>query len=300
MKRTTDSRLRINQSKVNRIIWPVFACALMIFYGCGKSGSEADKKPANAGAQPASSASTTMDVSQIVERYRALDNSRDSTMQLLAQIKSSNGSPHEVQTPPEVHMTIYRKREADARQLMLVEFTAPPQQRDLSALITISPQGEVEASRYAQSGDTFVSTKGVMSEDSLFGMTLQELADGQPEKYDFKLVGEEPLGSTPAYKLEGTLKPDAESRFNRLVMLISKQNFAMHAAEFYDNHNELVRRLTVDNFSEIAGHPTRMRWTVDNLAKQKKVIFTTLDARYDRNLSASTFTREHLKKIAAR
>jgi Outer membrane lipoprotein-sorting protein len=297
MNSTIDSGLSFNRSKVNRIIWPVFACALMIFYGCSKSGGDAEKKSANVSAQPASPASAAMDVSQIIERNRALTSSRDSTMKLLAAIQTSNGRPPDVQTPPEVQLTIYRKREPDARQLMLVEFTAPPQQRDLSALITISPQGEVEASRYAQSGDTFVGTKGVMSEDSLFGMTLQELADGQPEKYDFKLVGEEAVGSTPAYKLDGMLKPDAESRFNRLVMLISKENFAMYAAEFYDNHNELVRRLTVDNLSEIAGHPTRMRWTVDNLEKQKKVVFTTLDAKYDQNLSDSIFTREYLKKI---
>jgi hypothetical protein len=293
MKRTIHTEPRFIHSKINRIAWSVLACALMTFFGCNKNGDQ-DKKPANGSAQPASAASATMDASQIIERNRALDSSRDSRMKLKARIQGSEG------TPPEVEMTIYRKREADGDMLMLIEFTSPAQERDRSAIVTISPKSEVEGIRYLQSGDTFASTKGVMSEDSLFGMTLQELADGQPEKYDFKLIGEETAGSSPAYKMEGTLKPDAESRFNRLVMLVSKENFATVSAEFYDNHNELVRRLSVDKIEQVAGHPTRMHWIVDNPAKTKKVEFTTLDAKYDQNLSDSLFTREHLKKITAK
>jgi len=41
-----------------------------------------------------------------------------------------------------------------------------------------------------------------------------------------------------------------------------------------------------------------MHWIVDNPAKPKKVEFTTLEAKYDQNLSDSLFTREHLKKIS--
>jgi hypothetical protein len=291
MKKEINSVFMFNQSKIDRVAWLLLSCALMTFSACNSSNDSIDKRPANSNAQPASSASITADAAQILARNRALDNSRDSTMQLRARIQGSDG------VPPEVAMTVYRKREADGRMLMLVEFTSPLQERDRSAIITVSPQGEVEGTRYAQSGDTFVSTKGVMSEDSLFGMTLQELVDGQPEKYDFKVIGEETVGSTPVYKLEGALKPGAESKFNRLVMLVSKEDSALLGAEFYDNHNDLLRRLTVDKVEQIAGRPTRMHWVVDNPAKQKKIEFTTVDAKYDQNLSDSIFSRERLKKI---
>jgi hypothetical protein len=289
MKKELDSLFRFNQSKIDRVAWLVLSCALMTFTACNNNGGGPDKKTANSSAQPAPPAPA--DATQILARNRALDNSRDSTMQLRARIQGSDG------VPPEVAMTVYRKRGADGRLLMLVEFTSPVQERDRSAIVTVSPQGEVEGVRYAQSGDTFVSSKGVMSEDSLFGMTLQELIDGQPEKYDFKVVGEETVGSTPVYKLEGVLKPGAESKFNRMVMLISKDDSALLGAEFYDNHNELLRRLTVDKMEQVAGHPTRLHWLVDNPAKQKKIEFTTADAKYDQNLSDSIFNRENLKKI---
>jgi Outer membrane lipoprotein-sorting protein len=292
MKRTIDTIFVIDLSKISGIACLVLACGLLTFSGCSKSDSNPDNKLANSSAQPASPASPAVDASQLIERNRALDNSRDSTMKLRARIEGSDTAP------PEVAMTVYRKHASDGRLLMLVEFTSPLQERDRSAIVTVSPQGEVEATRYAQSGDTFVSTKGVLSEDSLFGMTLQELVDGQPEKYVFKVTAEETVGSTPAYKLEGALKPDAESKFNRLVMLVSKEDSAMLGAEFYDNHNELVRRLTVEKMEQVAGHPTRMRWVVDNPEKQKKIEFTTADAKYDQNIGDSIFTREHLKKIA--
>lgn len=294
MKKAIHSPFMSSHAKAGRVALLVFSCALMTLYGCGGGGDGADKKPANNTAQPAAPAPAAADAARIIERNRALDNSRDSTMKMTARIQGGDG------VPPEVAMTVYRKREADGRLLMLIEFTSPPQERDRSAIVTVSPQGDVEGTRYAQSGDTFVSTKGVLSEDSLFGMTLQELADGQPEKYDFKLAGEEAVGAATAYKLDGALKPGAESKFNRLVMLVSKENFATLGAEFYDNHNALMRRLTVDKMESVAGRPTRMRWVVDNTAKQKKIEFTTAGAKYDQGLNDSMFTREHLKKVVAK
>ena len=83
-------------------------------------------------------------------------------------------------------------------------------------------------------------------------------------------------------------------------MLLSKENSAAVVAEFYDNHNELMRRLTIDRMEQTGGHWTRRRWTVDNLARQKKIVFETLEAKYDQNLGDAIFSREHLKKLAAK
>ncbi len=265
----------------------MLACALSItLAGCGKQTNTTNNT--------SQSAQPSVDVAQLIERYRALDDSRDSTMKMRAKIEGGSSGP------PEVQMNIYRKRMADGTKVMLIEFTAPDQERDRDALVTTTPQGEIEATRYIQANDSFAGVKGSVNEDSLFGMTLQELVDGQPEKYNFNLVGEETVGSTPVYRVEGNLKPGADSKFSRLVMLLSKENSAAVVSEFYDNHNELMRRLTIDRMEQTGGHWTRMRWTVDNLARQKKIVFETLEAKYDQNLSDAIFSREHLKKLAAK
>jgi hypothetical protein len=253
--------------------------------------SSDNKKPA-----PATEPSG-MSAAQIVDKYRSLDNSRNATIKMKASINSQDDSAG---VPRQVQLTTYRKREPDGRLLLLAEFTSPPEERDRDGLITVYPDGRIEAARYVQSTDSFLVATDVTSEDAVFGLTAQELADGQPEKYNFALAGDDTRSGTPVYRLEGKLKQGAESKFNRIVLLISKQDFGIAEAEFYDNHGELARRLVVNKADLIAGHWTRMRWTIENLARRKKIDFEAADVKYDQNLSDSIFTREHLKKIASR
>src|SRR5215471_21491750 len=270
---------------------------LLSSVACGRKpgGTATVETNANSSHTPTSS----VDAGPIIQRYRALDDVTDSTIKLVASI-NGNGEHAEAAQPKQVHFTMYRKRQPDGRLSMLVEFTAPPEERDRDGLITVFPNGQIEGVRYVQSTDSYIVTRDVMSEDALFGLTLQELVDGQTEKYDFTVTGEETSEGTPTYKLEGKLKPGVESKFPRIVLIISKDNSAATKAEFYDNHAQLARTMIVSKTEQIAGHFTRARWTIDNRARQKKIDFSVVEAAYDRNINDSLFTREHLKKIASR
>ena len=134
----------------------------------------------------------------------------------------------------------------------------------------------------------------------MFGMTMQELAGGQPEKYDFKVAGEETFNNSPVYRMEGKLEAGAESKFPRLVLLVSKESSAALSAEFYDNKNVMARAITINEAKPVEGHWTRMRWTVDNQARQRQVNFETLEARYNQKIDDSTFTPDNLKKKATK
>lgn len=286
---------------LNTRIRPALGCliagGLLIssLVACSSTRESAAPQPEAPANRPAAAGS---DASRILERYRALDNSRDSTVRLRARVTPI--AEVEPGAPGQLQLTIYRKRAADGRILILVEFTAPPEERDRDGLITVFADGRIEGVRYVQSTDSFIVTDDPLSEDALFGLTLQELADGQPEKYEFTVAGEESNEGTPAYRLEGNLKRGAQSKFPRLMLLIDKQNFTAARAEFYDNHNELARRLDVSKVEQIAGYWTRERWTIDNRARQKTIDFEVTEARYDQNLRDSIFTREHLKKLASR
>jgi hypothetical protein len=296
-KPTTSSSSRL---RVRRWLHPIagFFTAISIsfvFVSCNKPGPYDSSTNTDTATKP--SAGTTVDT--ILEKNRKLEDSHDSVVKMRAKIQVGNPAAQLTPIPPQVEMTVSTKRSASG-QSMLVEFTSPASQRDLDALMSINSSGDVDGTRYNQSGGNFVATKGVLNEDSLFGMTLQEFLGGQPEKYDLKLIGEDTFNQTPVYRLDGKLKPSTESRFDRLVMLVAKDNFATLAAEFYDEHDQLSRRMTVDKQGQIGGHWERLHWTVDNRAKEKKVEFETLDAKYDQNLSDALFTRENLKKIATK
>ena len=96
------------------------------------------------------------------------------------------------------------------------------------------------------------------------------------------------------------MKPGAESKFPRLTTYLSKENYTAVGAEFFDNHHELARKLTVEKIEQVDGRWTRMKWTLENPVRGKRLDFETVEARYNQNLSDSMFTREHLKKIASR
>ena len=275
----------------------VLLAPLLLSLACGrKEGTIAVE---NGNSSRPSAGATMPDAAPIIARYRGLDDSRDSTIKMRALI-NSEGEGAGSNAPKQIQLTMSRKRQPDGRVMILAEFTAPAEERDRDGLITVFADGQIEGVRYVQSTDSFIVTRDMMTEDALFGLTLQELADGQAEKYDFTITREETIDGTGCYRAEGKLKQGAESKFPRVVLLLAKNNSAAVRAEFYDNHNELARELIVTKTEQVVGHWTRMRWTIDNRARQKKIDFEALDVSYDQNLKDSIFTREHLKKIASR
>jgi hypothetical protein len=275
-----------------RAVRLLFLCAVAVsLSACG------EKAPSSAATAPAASgnpAATAGEGQRIVEQYRALDKSQDSFIKMEVRIQDADGASHDVV------LGVSSKRQSDGRRLIFSQFLSPAEERDRNALLAISPQGEIEGTRYIQSNDSFATVKGATNEDSFFGLTTQEMVDGQPEKYDFRLLGEESLNGTPAYRLEGALKKGADSRFPRIVMLIAKANYTALMAEFYDNKNELVRRVSITKSEQINGNWVRTRWTMDNLAKKKKLDFAVKEIKFDQKLSESIFTREHLKKTSTK
>lgn len=259
--------------------------SLGLFGSCGHHGEGPVPTPSTA---PPS----RVDAADIVAKHMALDASRTSVMRLRAVITESEDRRREVR------LDMYRKQEADGRLVLLVHFVSPREERDRSGLITTFPDGAIKAVRYAQSADRFVTTVGATGEDSLFGMTLQELVGAQQEKYDFQFVEDSALDSTPVYKLEGNLKAGADSKFPRMVMAISKEDYAALMIELYDHRDQLERRMTVEKGGQIDGFWTRMRWTLDNPARGKRIEFDLLDVKYNEDLADSIFTKENLKKVS--
>ena len=244
------------------------------------------------GDSPAKTTDPALEGERIIEKYLSQSRADQSLTMMRAKVHDSDGATREVE------LTMRRKRAPDGAQWTLAEFTSPPEERDRDALIKVSPKGDVEATRFMQSTKAFVTAKSASDEESLFGLTVQELADGQFEKYAFKLLAQEE--GAPLFFVEGQLKAGQESKFPRVVMALSKENYMPLTAEFYDNHNALSRRIRIDNVSQVQGHWTRMRWTVDNFARRKVTDFEVVEAKYDQNIPDSVFTEDYLKKIASK
>jgi hypothetical protein len=263
----------------------VFMSMMLLAIGSCKGRSRSEESAALQRGDPSRAGE------QIIAKYRALASYQDMTMKLRAKITESDD------TVRVIKLTIYRKHLSNGDQVMLIEFTHPPEERDRNGLIRIGSGGEIEATRYMQGMDSFIIARSASSEDSLFGLSLQEIVDGQPEKYTYKLIGEEPVGQTPAYRIEGKLKQGADSKFPRVVMLIAKDSFVPISVEFYESPADLARRVVVNRIQQVSGYWTRIEWSVDNRERNKKIEFEALDVKYDQNIPDSIFTREQLKRL---
>lgn len=261
---------------------------------CSCSSGGAPESAKNSEATPSPSANTGSKIAtDAANKYASLDTSSNSVQKMTATVHSQDGS---VRT---IDLTIYNKRvDSGGRQLM-VEFDSP-QERDRDAVIDINPNGDIQATRYVQSSDSFLTAKSPTDEESLFGLTLQELVGGQPEKYNYTLVDEETHNQVPVYKLEGKLKSGQLSRFPRLVMLVSKADYTAPLIEAYDDQNQLARKITVEKSQQVDGIWTRMAWTIDNVADHKKIDFVAKEVKYNQKLDASAFDRNRLKKLATK
>jgi len=276
-------------------------CALLVLLtvlqGCTGSGSKEEQPSAPSapsGTGGSGGAGTAPDVTTLMSKYANLDTSHTSVTKLKASIQPSDGKAEEVQ------FTIYREHQPGGDEHLLVEFTSPAEERDRDALINVNPQGAIEAVRYGEGSKSFITAKSPTDEESLFGLTLQELIGGEPENYDYKFVDDENFQGIPVYRVEGKLKAGIESRFPRVVMLISKQDATAYSIEAYDSSNELARQLTVQKMDQVSGIWTRMKWTIDNREQHKKIDFNVIDVKYNQNLPESTFTKDHLKQLVAK
>jgi outer membrane lipoprotein-sorting protein len=292
MKKTSCAPQGENQTSVRVILLlSIIACALTIAACSGSSSSGGSSAPP--AEVPASDQSKAL-AKDVAAKYGALDTSSDSTQKLKVTIKDESGSPRAVD------LAIYSKRKPDGSRVMFVEFDSPAEERDRDALIEVDPAGNVQATRYTQSSKSFLTAKSATDEESLFGLTLQELVGGQPEKYDYTMLGEDNHNGAPVYKLEGKLKPGVESRFPRIVMLIDKQNYTALVIEAYDSQNQLARRITADKSEQVGGIWTRTSYQIDNIADKKTLNFAVTSVKYNQNLSDTVFDRDHLKKLATK
>src|SRR5262245_30745817 len=93
---------------------------------------------------------------RIMQQYLALDTAKEVAMKMTVKIQDEGGQSRELQ------MNLAKKRQADGSRLILIEFTAPAEERDRNALLTITPQGDIEGTRYIQSNDSFATVKGAV------------------------------------------------------------------------------------------------------------------------------------------
>ncbi|MBI4469030.1 MAG: outer membrane lipoprotein-sorting protein [Acidobacteria bacterium] len=134
-------------------------------------------------------------------------------------------------------------------------------------------------------------------EDPSFGLAIQESLVAE-HLYSYDTQGTTKLDGDEVYVVEGTLKPDVDSHLRRMVEYFRISDGRPLKTEIFNERGELLRVKRYFDYRQVDGHWTSTRTEIDNIGRKKLITLTVLEARYDRDLPASMFTREHLKKIS--
>ncbi len=143
-----------------------------------------------------------------------------------------------------------------------------------------------------------IASSGSEGEGSFMGtdFTYQDMGDRSLNKYNYKLLGEESVDGILCYKIECISKANTE-KDPRYITWISKKDYILCKAEFYDRQNQLHRILTCSNFTVIKGYTTAQVMKMENVQTGTWSLIETKNISYDtEDIDDSLFTVTAIEK----
>ncbi len=118
------------------------------------------------------------------------------------------------------------------------------------------------------------------------------------EDFTSRRLEDEQKKGKDCYKLELTRKPDSDSSYSRLIMLVMKENFLPIVIDYYDENDPtyLQKTMVASNFRVIDDIPTATRVVMFNKNDNTQTEMELLEVKYDIALTDDLFTERSLKK----
>jgi len=130
--------------------------------------------------------------------------------------------------------------------------------------------------------------------------SYEDMGSGDAWTEDFisRLLEDEKIGDISCYKLELSIKEDAESGYSRMVMWIDKENFVPLQIDYYDEDDlELhLKRLTLSDIRRIEDIPTPMKMVMVDLQDNTDTIMEYENITYKEDLPNNLFTERGMKE----
>jgi outer membrane lipoprotein-sorting protein len=113
----------------------------------------------------------------------------------------------------------------------------------------------------------------------------------------FKLLGEEEVNDTTAYKLEETY-PEA-SPYSKSIAWVDKETLRPLQRHYYDNKGDLWKIETVEDVTVINGVPTPMKITMKDVQNGTSTELKLSEVQYCGELADKLFEPENLPEVSS-
>jgi hypothetical protein len=119
--------------------------------------------------------------------------------------------------------------------------------------------------------------------------TYDDLGDRHPSSDRHRVVGEETIDGEFCRIVE-SLPIEEDYIYSKTLSWIAEGKWIVLKKEFYDEDGELLKLLTVDEYSEIDGYWIITRSRMENLQREHRTVMALDDIKLDRGISDRTFT----------
>ena len=130
--------------------------------------------------------------------------------------------------------------------------------------------------------------------------TYEDMGGGNAfiDNFTTKRLKDDKMQDHDCYRIELTKKPDAESRYSRLIMYVIKSNCVPVVVDYYDEDDPSVwlKRLVQSDIREIDGVPTGMKMVMSNQQDHTETVMEMSDVKYNVELDDAMFSERGLKK----
>jgi len=119
--------------------------------------------------------------------------------------------------------------------------------------------------------------------------TYDDLGERGLSKDTYTLLGEENLDGEDCYKVECKSK-DSKEKDQRKICWVTKDNYLMLKAEFYDRQDMLHRVLTISDYKKKDGYWVSGKMLMKNVQTAHSTLLEMKNTEYDKPMDDSPFT----------
>lgn len=125
--------------------------------------------------------------------------------------------------------------------------------------------------------------------------SFEDLEERDVDQFDYRLLGEEPVGGAACYKIEGRPKQTKSSQYTHSHLWVQKDNLTVAQIESF-NKNGLVRRISYRNIEKVQGIWTARNTEVLDVARKSRTVLKLEKLQYDLPLKDTEFTLQALRR----
>lgn len=230
-------------------------------------------------------------VAPLLDKLITQDGAKDATAEMRLQMEDADGSKAQLE------FQLQRKYAAD-RVSTFLKVNAPREDSDKALLAIEKPDKPTEAFSYLAGLKKLakLSSSNTLSFRTS-KVTVQELLGMEFNQYSFGEGTWVKEGDVELLQVEGQAKPDRNLAFPRIKVYFTGENLQPARFEVFDERNELLKTMRVEEVKTIQNHQTLTRLSVEEHLTKRKVKLETRAVKFDQQLPDKIFTEENLKAL---